>query len=647
PGQIGVFRARFNNSYVTPGSHREYFIPLVEGVSWMRNIGMYTGIKVQGYNYRAQWYGQSAHLELSPTSRQTTNHHRYLAGGKKVNLKAYIKNTGDYAWHAGGKNPVRLGTSHGLDRKSRFTTRTSDGVPDGEQWISGNRPTGLNGRLDPSTNQVVGDSAIEPGQIGVFSFTIKAPSTPGTYREYFRPVLEGDRWLNDFGMYFELRVLPHGFHYEWVKQDNPDAVAYERGDATARVYLRNAGQEPWRRGGNVRLGTDRTRDRKSAFKSSDWLAANRPSTIDEVADAPGEQIVDPGQVARFDFKVESKIKPDGGYKEYLRPVAEGKAWFPEDYGMYVPVKVESPAYDYSVVEQRFSRDPSDVKYGEVIEAVLEVKNLGQTPWPIDGVNAVRLGTFRPQDRQSGFATVSGSTGWINTSRAARISGKVDADGTVQSAGEINQGEVARFKVPLRINSTLNPGSYKEYFNLVHEGKAWMPDLGIYFPVTITSANYDYEVLDQRYSRDPQQLSEGDQVEVRAAVRNTGRYAWPVSGSNAVRLGTERPRDRDSAFQTTTGGDPWYAANRASGIDGKVTDLATLATVPATEIKPGEVALLTFTLTASQVGSHQEYFSLVQEGVAWFPDHGFLIPLNVTAPASIGDPEASPTPGPAS
>ncbi|MEX2430203.1 MAG: peptidoglycan DD-metalloendopeptidase family protein [Patescibacteria group bacterium] len=646
PGQVGVFRARFNNSYVSPGNHREYFTPVVEGISWMRNIGMYTGIRVQGYNYRAQWYGQSAHLELSPTSRQTTNHHRYLAAGKKVNLKAYIKNTGDYSWHAGGKHPVRLGTSRSIDRKSRFATTKRDGVPDGEQWISGSRATGLNGRLDPSTNKVVGDSTIEPGQIGVFSFTIKAPGTPGTYREYFRPVLEGNRWLDDFGMYFELRVLPHGFHYEWVKQENPEPVAYEHGDATTRVYLRNTGQAAWPTGGNVRLGTDRSRDRKSAFKGGDWLAANRASTIDEVADAPGERVVDPGQVARFDFKVESKVKPDGGYKEYFRPVAEGKAWFPEDYGMYVPVHVESPPYGYSVLDQRFSKDPSDAKYGEVIEAVLQVKNLGSNPWPADGTNAVRLGTFRPQDRQSGFGTVGGSAGWINASRAARISGKVDTDGTVQSASEINQGEVAQFKVPLRIDSALDPGSYKEYFNLVHEGKAWMPDLGIYFPVTITSANYDYEVLDKRYSRDPRQLSEDDEVEVRVAVRNTGRYAWPVSGSNAGRRGTERPQDRSSAFRTTTGSDPWLAANRASGIDGKVTDLATLATVPATGIKPGEVALLKFTLTANKLGSHQEYFSLVQEGVTWFPDHGLMISLNITAPAGINDPDASPSPSPA-
>ncbi len=643
PGHIGVFRARFNNSHVGPGSHREYFTPVVEGVGWMHDIGIYAGIKVQGYTYRAQWHGQSAHLELSPTSRATTDQDDYLAGGRKINLKAYIKNTGDFAWHSGGSSPLRLATDRARDRRSGFATTSRDGVPSGESWISASRPSGLNGRLDPSSNQVLADPKIDPGEIAVFSFTIKAPSKPGTYKEYFRPVLEGDRWLNDLGMYFSLRVLPGGYHYAWVKQENPDPVAFEGGDATARLYLRNTGQKPWQVGGNVRLGTDRARDRSSAFRGDDWVAPNRASTIDDVADAPGEDAVDPGQVARFDFAVESKTKPDGGYQEYFRPVAEGEGWFPEDYGMYVPVKVESPAYDYAVVEQHYSEDPSDAKYGDVIEAVLRVKNLGQTAWPVNGNNAVRLGTFRPQDRPSGFAVLEDGTGWLSANRAAQIGGKVGASDQVQPADEIKQGEVAQFTVPLKVDPSLNPGSYKEYFNLVQEGRTWLPDLGIYLPVTITSANYDYEVLDKRYSRDPGQLSLDDQVEVRVAVRNTGRYAWPVTGANTVKLGTARPQDRGSAFGTTAGSDPWSATNRASGIDGKVTDLATLAMVPADEIKPGEVALFRFTLTAAQVGSHQEYFSLVQEGVAWFPDHALFIPLNVTSSAGTsGSP--SPTPG---
>lgn len=634
PGQTAVFRAKFNNRGIRPGTHYKYFRPVVEGVGWMRDIGMHAKVTVRSPRYGARGYRVTAHEELSPVSLARTDKHRYLAAGSPVNLKAYVQNTGDVTWTAGGKHPVRLGTDRRRDRRSAFAVRSGGPVPRGEGWLSRNRASGLDGVYIPSQSRIVPSSTVKPGQIGVFSFTIKSPGKPGYYREFFRPVVEGGRWLDEIGMYFGLRVLPKGNHYQWIKQDNPDPIALGRDTETARVYIRNSGQSSWPVGGPLRLGTDKQRDRSSPFRGPDWITANRASVIDAVADAPSERVVDPGQIARFDFQVQTKTKPDGSYREYLRPVVDGKGWLRET-DKFIPVTVRSDDHDYEVVSKRYSRDPSDLGYGESLVATVRVKNYGRQPWPVDGPNPVLLGTSGPRDRSSPFAVLSGPDQWISPTRASAIDGRVDGDSVATDVDEIKQGETAQFTIPIRVDSNIDGGSYAERFNLVQEGVTWFPDRGVTLPLNVTAQTYDYKVVGTSYSRDPETLRQGDTTVVQIAARNTGRYAWPVAGNSRVRLGTARPLNRASGLATLDGPDPWVSLNRASEIDGRVVNTTTLATVPASQILPGETALFSFTITADEIGRFTEYFSVVQEGRAWFPDHGLSVSGSV-----IGPPQAS-------
>jgi hypothetical protein len=47
---------------------------------------------------------------------------------------------------------------------------------------------------------------VGPNQVSWFQFTVKAPATPGTYRLYLRPVVEGATWMEDFGVYWLVTV---------------------------------------------------------------------------------------------------------------------------------------------------------------------------------------------------------------------------------------------------------------------------------------------------------------------------------------------------------------------------------------------------------------------------------------------------------
>lgn len=122
--------------------------------------------------YSAKWVAQSSY----PT----------LEIGETATLWVDFENIGTLPWHEDGDNPVRLGTSRGRDRVSRFST---------DRWLNGNRAATISG-------------VIQPGEIGRFTFDITAPRTLslGSQREYFQPVVEYVEWLEDYGVYWDINV---------------------------------------------------------------------------------------------------------------------------------------------------------------------------------------------------------------------------------------------------------------------------------------------------------------------------------------------------------------------------------------------------------------------------------------------------------
>ena len=633
PGGIGVFTARFNAGAVPSGRYIERFAPVVEGIGWLPNRNINWDITVLPPRDHAAWYNHVVSKDTWPTSINGNGDAWHLLPGQTVNIKAMIRNAGDTTWNAGGSRPIRLGTWRPADRGSPFATGGNTRIETSENWISPARPSGLDGRYDETTKNVVPASSIEPGQVAVFSFTLTAPNAPGVYAESFQPVIEGVRWLNDLGAYFPVRVLPPGYHYEFAGVDYPAPLALETGKSVVGLNLRNTGQAAWPVNGNVRLGTDRARDRASAFANGTWLAPNRPTAIDTNVTRPGAATVEPSEVARFEFEVATQSLVDGTYAEYLQPLVEGVTWMPEQYGMYAPVKVASPALAQRVTNVTYDKDPASLHYGDLVNAKLAIRNLGAREWPVSGENAVRLGTDNPQDRPSTFASDAIPDPWLADNRPSAIDGRVTDTAKMTSVpdAQIGQGETAYIQVPFYVGSQINPGSYPEHVNLVMEGVSWLPDVGAYFPISVATAPaLDSQYVSASYSRPTNNLHPGDELTVTLAVKNTGRNGWATDGDNAVKLGTAHPYDRSSAFAVLTGLDPWLSANRASKIEGKLTDLATLASTPVSAIMPGETAVFKLPLKVPdlQPGTHNEYFNLVIDGQQWLPDDGMFVPITI-------------------
>ena len=134
--------------------------------------------------FHAQWYGQSGYPTLCP--------------GQTSTATVAYRNNGSQGWVAGRMGEVAyLGTwgpEPGQDRAS----------PLGGDGTTGSPNTGW-----PRYNRIATQPApyVGPGQEAWFQFTIQAPATPGYYRLYLRPLIEGATWMEDFGVFWLITVL--------------------------------------------------------------------------------------------------------------------------------------------------------------------------------------------------------------------------------------------------------------------------------------------------------------------------------------------------------------------------------------------------------------------------------------------------------
>jgi hypothetical protein len=141
-----------------------------------------TPAKLPGFH--AAWYGQSGYMRLCP-------------GGTGRATLAYY-NSGSLGWVAARMSEVAYlgtwGSEPGQDQPSIL----------GGDGQLGSPATGW-----PRFNRIAVQPAayVGPGQVAWFQFNLQAPSLPGTYRLYVRPLIEGAMWLEDIGVFWQVLVL--------------------------------------------------------------------------------------------------------------------------------------------------------------------------------------------------------------------------------------------------------------------------------------------------------------------------------------------------------------------------------------------------------------------------------------------------------
>jgi glucose/arabinose dehydrogenase len=250
--------------------------------------------------FHSAWVGQGAWPVLAP--------------GATTTYTLTFRNTGTETWQRGvAGRQVNLGI-------------VNDSVAFNELnvgWLTANRPA------------TTVEASVAPGAIGTFTFTLKAPASPGAYDLPLRPVADGVTWLEHQGVF--VRVTSDlGYHSKWVSQTANPVLGPGATSSDITITLRNTGTKPWVKGAagqQANLGI-RNDDRTWSSLAVGWVAPDRPA-------AQSEANVAPGANATFTFKVKAPQAPST-YVLALRPVVDGVTWL-EDEGVFVAVTVSGGA----------------------------------------------------------------------------------------------------------------------------------------------------------------------------------------------------------------------------------------------------------------------------------------------------------------
>ncbi len=153
--------------------------------------------------------------------------------GDVINVWMEIKNTGTRNWYNSGANPVRLGSGSKYGSKNQERDYPSEfyvgqalcggalcvGAPTG--WLSQSRPVAIS------------DQQVVPGGTTRFQLNIKAPAEPGKYRAYFTPVADHITWMNDIGIYWEIKVSRgYSYSFDYENVDNPTNAEVNKNTST-------------------------------------------------------------------------------------------------------------------------------------------------------------------------------------------------------------------------------------------------------------------------------------------------------------------------------------------------------------------------------------------------------------------------------
>src|SRR5437867_71313 len=190
------------------------------------------------------------------------------------------------------------------------------------------------GWLSPNRIATTDEDTVLPGQVGTFTFSLRAPYAVGVYQIPLRLVVEGLTWLEDDGATLSL-VSDFGFHSQLVDQSRHPTLRPGETSSPLTVRLQNTGTRLWQRGVpnqqvNLGLAGD---DRTLAALASGWPTADRVAIQSEASVAPGG-------IGTFTFRVRAPASP-GRYVLRLRPVADGVTWL-DDAGIVSLVTVLAP-----------------------------------------------------------------------------------------------------------------------------------------------------------------------------------------------------------------------------------------------------------------------------------------------------------------
>jgi len=297
-----------------PGTYITDWRMLREGVTWFGQTLSIT-VTVSGLISNAEIVSHTI-----PASMTT---------GQSYSVQVVVKNTGTTTWTAA--EGYKLGSPG-----------------DGDPFAFHRVPLDL--------SDVIG-----PGQQKTFSFTMVAPSTPGSYLTDWMMLQENVAWFGQT-LTIAVKVASPVDNAIVVSDTIPSAMTAGQ-SYTVAVTVRNTGTSTWTEASNYKLG--------SPGDSDPFGSARQELALSES--------IAPGQEKTFTFVMTAPTTP-GSYVTDWRMLRELVTWFGGTLSKTVTVS-SMLAYDAVIVSEDI---PSTMVAGQSYVVHIRVRNLGSNAWTTSG-----------------------------------------------------------------------------------------------------------------------------------------------------------------------------------------------------------------------------------------------------------------------
>ncbi|MDP3711116.1 MAG: SpoIID/LytB domain-containing protein [Mycobacteriales bacterium] len=441
PGERAEFRVALDAAGVAPGTHgRAYRLRIGTGPLFGATVSWRIPVDA------ALWAGTPAAAPAAaPGSTATSTApdapSPVFADGRTVvvprtgdtTVRLAVRNTGNLTWPAGPTTPLLLGTSAARDRASASA---------GPTWLSPKRAARMAGTAD-----------VAPDATASFDLPLVGNGlAAGVTSESFEPLWEGKHWVDGAPTTLTVvRTDPTVSRLASADTLPPASFtvpAAPNGTATLTIRLRNLGSSPWQVGSES-LGT--ASDKAYPLATAAWPSPSRPPALARNVTRPGVTTVHPGEVGEWKVPLSAYKKPVGDH--VLRLQAVGAT------ARYGPVVTATAKVVKAVVSGSLVAVRSGVTVPRTGTATVwfDVKNTGNTAWPVKGVVRSTALTSGSPSRHSS---------WLTATRPSPVTANLSRPGGTY----VSPGQVARFSFVLAGNGR-SAGSRTEQFGVLWEGFA--------------------------------------------------------------------------------------------------------------------------------------------------------------------------------
>lgn len=491
-------------------------------------------------HYRVAW------LEVNAPGR--------MQRGAVVQFSITVRNAGQSTWANSGPREVRLGY-HWIDSEGNATEGQRTDLP----------------------------RTVAPGEtVTLPKVIVRAPFEPGHFTLELDFVEGESGWFGAQGSSTWRQVVQVGPLYRaaWLEVEAPSQGTVGK-TVTFPVRIRNEGALIWPPDGDHPVNL--------TYK---WLDSEHHVIVADGLRTPIGREVDPLDEISLDAKVQFPAEP-GEYILQLDMVQEFVVWFQwKGSPVYeAPAEVKSAVPDYAAKWLDYEA-PERLVAGQTASAYIEVQNVGASPWPESGDEAVRIG-YRWLDAGGDEVPVADAKTW-------------------PMPRTIEPGHIAIFR-DVEYVTPGTAGGYRLVWDLLQAG-IWLSSKGVAVReqvVQVTAAEYgvEWEALKPWPSRMPP----GQVLMASLRLKNTGTRMWYARGDLPVHLAYTWFREGGALSE------PWDTFRIQLPQD-----------VPSRE----SVDLLDAAFQTPQVlGNYILRWDLVEEGKAWFFRRGGA-PLEV--PVEIAD-----------